>query len=244
MATRKTTKNSSDNTTQMRPVDLRNGWKSKAEREAEKALEQTRLVEYAAELKEATTAKEAAEARFAAAPDAKYAFHLHHEVLFEEIAYSGPQERIDFIMESKPLDELPTRLRLIRPVPNDKLPEIPDWAAIIKATTERLTLANSNYESARRGIRGVSKSDLDAAYYDFTSFPDKVRFDALKAASEKYAKANEGIEAARKERDDAIVANNDALSHKNPFTPEQIDALHKELCEPDCPWDGKTILAG
>ena len=48
-------------------------------------------------------------------------WHIHHEILLEET--TDIQERIDYIKEGKPEDEIPLRLKLMTPVLHpEKLP--------------------------------------------------------------------------------------------------------------------------
>ena len=48
-------------------------------------------------------------------------WHIHHEILIEET--TNIQERIDYIREGKPEDEIPLRLKLMTPVLHpEKLP--------------------------------------------------------------------------------------------------------------------------
>jgi len=67
----------------------------------------------------------------------KYYFHIHHEVLVE--ALTEPLEnRIKYIKEDKPKDEIELRLRLIKPV-KGKLPSefIEAYQAWVKADQAR-----------------------------------------------------------------------------------------------------------
>ena len=61
-------------------------------------------------------------------------WHIHHEILIEET--TDIQERIDYIKEGKPEDEIPLRLKLMTPVLHpEKLPVSfrKAWEALIKA---------------------------------------------------------------------------------------------------------------
>ena len=49
------------------------------------------------------------------------AFHCHHKVLVE--LCTDYDDRLDFIKRNKPANEIPTRCRLFRLIPDSKLPE-------------------------------------------------------------------------------------------------------------------------
>lgn len=56
-------------------------------------------------------------------PNAKWAWHLHHEQLAERIDYysSSPVDRINFIRDNKVESERVTRFNLFRPIKDDSL---------------------------------------------------------------------------------------------------------------------------
>lgn len=56
-------------------------------------------------------------------PNAKWAWHLHHERLVERIDYynSNPIDRVNFILNNKAESEQATRLILFRPVKDNSL---------------------------------------------------------------------------------------------------------------------------
>ena len=138
-------------------------------------------------------------------------WHIHHEILIEETF--NIQERIDYIREGKPEDEIPLRLKLMTPVLHpEKLPA-------------RFRKAREAYYKASKARDKASK-----AY-------DKAR-EAYDKAREAYDKAMEAYYKAREARDKASKAYDKAMEACTP----QIEKLHKEE-HPDCPWNGKTIFS-
>lgn len=55
--------------------------------------------------------------------DLTWAWHVHHELLLEPLTGDGITERVAYIRRYKPADEIPTRVRLLRPVQHpERLP--------------------------------------------------------------------------------------------------------------------------
>ena len=85
-------------------------------------------------------------------------WHIHHEILIEET--TDIQERIDYIKEGKPEDEIPLRLKLMTPVLHpEKLPVSfrKAWEALIKAR-EAYDKAREAYDKAREAYIKTSKA--------------------------------------------------------------------------------------
>ena len=118
-------------------------------------------------------------------------WHLHHDVLME---YTHDiDERWDYVVKNKPADEVPTRLRLMRPV----VGELP--ADVDKAYAE-WDKANAEWCKAN--------AELDKAYaecYKANAEWDKARAEWCKAYAECY-KANAELDKARAANLPAILA--------------------------------------
>ena len=96
-------------------------------------------------------AREAAACRKAwkAAPDAKYAWHLHHGKLIEALSEPAAN-RIAYILRDKPKDEQALRLRLFRPASDEAWQATaPAWAAYDKATASARAAYDKAVASAR-----------------------------------------------------------------------------------------------
>lgn len=259
MATRKkNTETTESGLKPMRPIDV-GRWMSpsqRAEREAQMKAEQEKaqaeLAAYNEDLAAAEKARDEALARFEAEPDAQFAFHLHHQVLFEAVkgdsgasGIGGARERIKYIMDAKPLNELSERFRLMRPVPNDKLPEKIDVTALQTEAKKAKDEAYVAYNSARQ-VRDRANRAVNDEFDEFTSSPVQHRdkfvglIDKLVAAwGDNGVKTAEATYLAAEREYNRISALN---SYTPNFNPTDIDNLHAELCEKDCPWDGRTIL--
>jgi hypothetical protein len=125
-----------------------------------------------------------------------YAWHVHHQQLFEKLT-APLQERIDFIKNSKPSSEQALRLKLIRPVKDEK--------ALLDADA-KLKTAKLNYDLALNQTK--------------TAYDDSPKGKAYKNASTRATQAAQAsVDAAR-----------------------QISDLHRQECEPDCPWNGYDIF--
>jgi len=89
----------------------------------------------------------------------KYYFHIHHEVLVE--ALTEPLEnRIKYIKENKPEDEIELRLRLIKPV-KGKLPSefIKAAQACDKAAQARDKAAQAWVKAAQAWVKAAQARD-------------------------------------------------------------------------------------
>ena len=120
------------------------------------------------------------------------AWHVHHEVFYEKLT-EPLQNRIDYVKRDKNQSEVPTRLKLMRPVLEQ---------AALKKADSAYTDSSKAYEAA---LAKLKKARPGADY-------DKASVEAEKAL--------EGLRKAGK----------------------PVYALHRQECEPDCPWDGVTIL--
>jgi hypothetical protein len=140
-------------------------------------------------------------------------WHVHHDVLFEEIVGSVEQ-RIAYIKSAKPKEEVATRLRLLR---------------VVRYDTPKLKEADAKWEEA-----DAKRREADAKW--------KEAYLKWKEAYAKrdYAKREEAVakrEEAVAKRREAVAKWKEAYAKRE----EAVASSHKDQC-PDCPWDGKTIF--
>lgn len=120
----------------------------------------------------------ACRAAWAAAPNATFAWHCHHELIVEPLAESA-ESRIAYILWAKPTREKALRLRLFRPILG-ALPETVNkaWAAY--------DWARAAYDEARAAyIKAWAAADKAWAAYDKArAAADKARaaYDKARAA--------------------------------------------------------------
>jgi len=101
----------------------------------------------------------------------KYYFHIHHEILMETLT-EPLKNRIKYIKEEKPEDEIELRLRLIRPV-KGKLPSKFDKAdqAWIKASQARVKAYQAWVRASQARVKTYQTEEKmyrarDKAYQD------------------------------------------------------------------------------
>ena len=156
-------------------------------------------------------------------------WHIHHEVLLE---WSNDiRERIAYIKDFKPVDQVEIRLRLMQPVKG----ELP--TAVVEAH-KVFDEAEKAYNEAQRAYYEAIKVHVEAgkAYaaakvcnnkaLEANNEAFKAYYEALKAYNEAAKAYNEAWDV----HAEALIANAAA-----------IEKLHRKECL-DCPWDGKTIF--
>ncbi len=148
------------------------------------------------------------------------AFHVHHEQLIE-FCYDY-DERVKYIKENKPKEEIPLRLKLLQIIPDSKIPgrDSREYEAYVKAR-EAYGKADEAYVKA------------DEAYVK--------AHEAYAEADEAYVKAYEAYDKAREAYAEACKAYVRARGAYFTKYNKGIVALHGELC-PDCPFDNRTIF--
>ena len=147
-------------------------------------------------------------------------WHIHHDVLVEPLTESLGT-RIEFIKEHKHSSEVPTRMRLMKPV-RGKLPEL------AKAGAE-LDKARAEWDKAyAEWVKAGAEWDTAGAEWD------KAGAEWVKAGAE-WDKARAEWAKAGAEWDKAGAEWVKAVKHPS------VLALHAKEC-PNCPWDGKTIF--
>jgi ElaB/YqjD/DUF883 family membrane-anchored ribosome-binding protein len=148
------------------------------------------------------------------------ALHCHHEVLVE-VATEDQEVREKYITDFKPECEVPLRLKLIRRFPMELLSE-EAWKALDSAAEAHLQ-AGEALEEAREAF-------------------DRAR-EALHQAREAFNQAREAQawvahNRARVAHNQAWVAFDQAIRKYQ----HEFEAIHAQVCEPDCPWNGRTIF--
>lgn len=146
------------------------------------------------------------------------AFHCHHDVLVEFVYDYA--ERVTYIREGKPPEERELRLALFRMIPVTLLPLTPQQVEYSKAW-------------AARGKAKAAYDEAEAAYGQAWA-----EYDEPWAARDK----------AWAVRDKAWAAYGKAWATTDKAKAAYIRtldivALHRTVCHPNCPWDGKTIFA-
>ena len=154
---------------------------------------------------------------------------VHHDVLFE--ASEDIMERVDFIREHKPKDEVKTRLHCLVYLPPERLPI-------------NLVEAQKAYDEAEKAYDEAGK-----AYVEARKAYDEAR-KAFVEARKAYDEARKAYVEAQKAYDEAGKAYNEAGKAYNEARKayikvrkasyEAVEDLIKELV-PDCPWDGKKL---
>jgi len=158
----------------------------------------------------------------------RFYWHCHHNILVEYVY--DYQERVNYIKQEKPANEIDTRLRLFKPVKGE-LPKA--YAKACKAYA-KVPKACKAYAKVRKAYDKVRKA-YDKAYdkvYKVREAHDKAR----EAHDKAYDKAREAHDKAYEAHDKAYEAYNKAYIENMPA----ILALHAIEC-PNCSWDGKKI---
>jgi len=152
----------------------------------------------------------------------KHYWHIHHNVLVE--ALTEPlKNRIKYIKENKPEDEIELRLRLIKPV-KGKLP-----SGFIKANQAR-DKANQTWDKAYQA-RVKADQAWDKAYQAWVKANQ-----ARDKADQARVKASQAWVETYQAWDKASQAWDKALKDNMPA----LEKLHKIEC--GCGWNGMTIF--
>jgi predicted ATPase with chaperone activity len=146
----------------------------------------------------------------------KFYWHVHHDTLLEPS--DNINERIDYIVNNKPKDEIETRIRLIHEIEGN--------------VPESVAQAWDTYMNKSREYAAVF-SEYNTAWYESRFIPERgkindLMMDTFNFIMEKYDRVKKEFFMAQTLYYDLIQ------------TPE-IKALHEKEC-PDCPWNGKTIF--
>jgi len=147
-------------------------------------------------------------------------WHIHHDVLVEPLTEPFAT-RVAYIKAEKPVSEIDTRLRLMKPVWG-KLPELDKARAELDRASAEWDKADAELDKADAELdKADAESDKARAELD------KARAELDKARAE-WAKADAESVKADAEWDKACRLSS-------------VLALHAEEC-PNCPWNGETIF--
>ncbi len=169
--------------------------------------------------------------------NAGFAFHVHHDVLVEWC--TDYDERVKFIKNNKPPDEIELRLRLFRLIPEDRLPKS------LVVARKAYDVAGEAYDVAWKAY-DVARKAYDVAWkaYDVARKAYDVARKAYDVARKAYVVARKAYDVAGEARDvagEAYDVAGEAYDVARKACQPKLTELHKELC-PDCPWDGKAIF--
>jgi len=187
----------------------------------------------------------------------KYYFHIHHEILVE--ALTEPlKNRIKYIKENKPEDEIELRLRLIKPVkgklPAEFIKASQAWVKAYQAWGKARQAANKADQAWDKANQAWDKASqawdkANQAWDKASQAWDKAN-QAWGKASQAWDKANQAwgkaYQAANKADQawvEAYQAANKAEQARDKVLAENTPALlklHKKEC--GCGWNGKTIF--
>jgi len=152
----------------------------------------------------------------------KYYFHIHHEILVESLT-EPLKNRIKYIKEEKPEDEIELRLKLIKPVkgklPGEFVKASQTWVKAYQASVKAYQASDKAYQARVKASQAWDKANL--VWAKASQAWDKA-YQAWDKAYQVWAKANQAW-------DKAYQDNMPAL-----------EKLHKKEC--GCGWNGKTIF--
>ncbi len=154
-------------------------------------------------------------------------WHVHHDVLVEPL--TEPFEtRVAYIKANKPMHEIETRLRLMKPV-RGRLPESSKAGAELDKANAEWVKANAELSKANaEWVKARAKwVKARAEWVKVNAELDKANAEWVKARA-KWDKAN------------AELSKANAECIKVCSVPSVLK-LHVKEC-PNCPWDGKTIF--
>ena len=142
-------------------------------------------------------------------------WHVHHDILLEWCYDYG--ERVKFIKNYKPKNEIKTRLKLLKPV-KGKLPqELVEAGQKYEEAQQKYNEAGQKYNEARQKYN-EARQKCDEAWLKY------------KEAGQKYNEAWLEYYEARQKYNEALAKNK-----------KKIEALHKKEC--GCrEWNGKRIV--
>jgi len=150
----------------------------------------------------------------------KFYWHIHHDILVEPLT-EPLKNRIRYIKENKPENEIELRLKLLKPV-KGKLPK-----RVIKAE-EAWNKAEEAYDKAEEAWNKAGEAYIKVweAYYKAGEAYCKAR-EAWNKAGEAWNKAGEAYYKAGE-------------AYYKTLTMKSVLALHKKEC--GCNWNGESIF--
>ena len=162
----------------------------------------------------------------------KWYWHIHHDILLEPLV-ERIENRIKYIKENKPQNEIETRLKLLKPVRG----KIPDKAVV---AWKDLNRAYEDYDKAWRVCDKASKDygklleNLDKSWEDLNMMYKKLGH--LHKIGIHLKKLLKNVEKAERDCQKAWK-----VYGKTVNSLPEVQSLHKKEC-PDCPWNGKSIF--
>jgi len=153
----------------------------------------------------------------------QFYWHIHHDILLEPLT-EPIENRIKFIKENKPKDEIKLRLKLLKPV-KGKLPLERDEV-------------RQKYDEARQKCDEVrQKYDEVRQKYDEARQKCDEAWQKCDEAWQKYDEARQKYNEARQKCNEAWQKYDEVRQKYK----SQIEVLHKKEC-PNCPWTGSSIF--
>ena len=174
-------------------------------------------------------AKEAAACRaaWAAMPDATAGAHIHDEVPAEYLT-EPIENRIAYILNTKPRKEQALRLRLMRPV------TAPAWAEYEKVTAS----AQAEYEKVTASAQAEYKKVRAPALAEYEKVTASAQAEYKKVRAPAWAEYEKVTASAQAEYKKVRAP---AWAEYKKVTA----SVHQAICPtPDCPWDGRSIFGG
>jgi len=150
----------------------------------------------------------------------KWYFHIHHKVLVEPLT-EPIENRIKFIKENKPKEEIKLRLKLMKPV-KGKLPQelIEAWQKYVEAEKKYDEMRQRYNDTGQKYVEVGRKYNGTGQKYDETEQKHDEAGQKYDRAGQKYDEAGWKYDGARQKYN------------------SQIENLHKKECH-DCSWDSK-----
>ena len=161
----------------------------------------------------------------------KFYWHIHHDVLLEPLT-EPLKNRIKFIKENKPKDEIELRLKLLKPV-RGKLPD-----EIIKAGRAYDKAGKAYIEAGRSYDKAWEAYVKTWEVYDKAGEAYVKAREAYDKSWEAYVKAWEAYDKAGRAYDKAGKIYDKTLKKYS----KEINELHEKEC-PNCPWQNGTIFS-
>ena len=165
-----------------------------------------------------------------------FAWHVHHDVLVEPLT-EPIKNRIKYIKEFKPENEIKLRLRLLKVVKGE-LPK-----ELVEAGKQYCEVRRKFFEAYEEGQKFV---EIKQKYYKakWEIKKGKLSKEFIKTERQ-YYEARQKITKTEKKYDEArrkFIKAKEKYYEAYKKYESQILSLHAKEC-PNCPWDGETIFS-